>query len=297
MNENLLEKVKKNPKEIAAIVREETFMITNELSPSVMENGDYPLSLYSGFSRFPIAIIDKNRKTTVANIKLFDMLQVIKKSKVVSKMDYENSLKKDATADLPSCYTVTITSGKLKGKTPVEALLNVPDGMELLNAQYKWLQDNLKRYPKNKVQMDAISEAAKLQKEGKLDASLSSEQLTATIFEIGMRPLIRRKREDGKCLVYEASIKYVGGGNYPVEVSITNYYAPVIKNENGTLNVQAKQAVDRRVNKMSLTMAEWDYIIHLVESNIQLFESMEGPKLTKVANEIAIDNYKKATNK
>lgn len=290
--ELLIEKVKKNPKEIAAVVRTETFMISNELSSANMENGDYPLSIYSSFSRFPIAIINEQKKAATANIRIEDMFQIIKKSKIISRMDYENSLKDD-DSELPSCYTTLITSGKLKGRTPVDALLNVPDGATLLKNQYKWLADNVKRYPKNKILMDAIAEAAKLKEEGKLNADLNKTSLSATIWEVGMRPLTRRKREDGKCLVYEASIKYLGT-EHPIEITIVNYFAPVIKKDDGTLNVLASQAADRRVNKMSLSMAEWDNIIHLIETNIQLFELSEGPKLTKTATQIAIENYKKA---
>ena len=47
--------------------------------------------------------------------------------------------------------------------------------------------------------------------------------------------------------------------NYPVSVTISNYYAPVIKKENGMLNVQlsGKDKSSEITHEFSMTAAEW----------------------------------------
>ena len=294
---------KTNPKAVASVVRKQTFIINNELAPSKIDEGDYLLGLYSHFSRFTICIINADKKAATANIPINDMLDIIRRSKKINNSFLEkqyaqsnNINKADQTKnginENLSCYTIKITSGKLKGKTPAEVLLTDDKNIELLRNQYEWLKNNLKKYPKNKLQMDAITEAINLYKAGKLNPSQIQESKEYMIINIGIRPLIRKKREDGKCPVYEASITYKDD-DYPVEIGIKNYYAPYIKNADGTINVTVKEASDLIKNTMNLSMKEWMNIIHLIEANIRGFENVIFSTQFKLANEMAIENNPK----
>ena len=100
-----------------------------------------------------------------------------------------------------------------------------------------------------------------------------------------MRPLIRRKRADGKCFVYEITIRWNGGADRPVEIEIRNYYAPVIQKDSGLLNVMAKDKADEARNTISLTIDQWLWIEHILDTNIQTFESLCAAKNYKMALE------------
>ena len=65
-------------------------------------------------------------------------------------------------------YTVRFTSGDMKGMTPAEVLFQNPENSAKLNEQFKFLKKNLKKYPKNQQQIDAILDASELVKKGEL---------------------------------------------------------------------------------------------------------------------------------
>lgn len=273
----------KGPKEILSIVRSQTLVISNELSKIPAEETT-PLKFHSKFSRFTITIINEERKAANGNIPIREMEDLIRRSGFAYQKELEAELLPKAVkgneVDSPA-YTVRFTNGTMKGKTPAQVLAEDPgNGSDALNRQYKWLQSNLNKYPKNQEQMDAIRDAARLHREGKLCPVTSIASLPAfTIYEPGFRPLIRKQREDGKSFVYEIRITWNFGQNYPVEVEIQNYYAPVIKKENGMLNVllKEKSVNDSITNKMKLSSMEWMHVIHMLETSIRTFEDLIAP--------------------
>ena len=180
--------------------------------------------------------------------------------------------------ELPLAYTVTITSGTLKGRTPADVLLNDgEEGKKLLNNQYTFLKNNLSKYPKNKTQMDAIVNASQLLKEGKLDADAVGKGQTKRIslYSSGLRPLVNRKNNAGMSFVYELTVDWLLGEKRPLMITIVNYYAPVIKKDDGMLNVQVKQRdqTTLRNNTVNLTFEDWAYVQHMIETDIERFES------------------------
>ena len=46
----------------------------------------------------------------------------------------------------------------------------------------------------------------------------------------------------------------------PIEIEIKNYFAPVIKRENGLLNVMAKEKEEEIKNVFPMTMNEWFWL-------------------------------------
>ena len=59
-----------------------------------------------------------------------------------------------------------------------------------------------------------------------------------------------------------------------MEVEIRNYYAPVVQRENGLLNVMAKDRADETRNVISLTLDQWSWVEHMLETNIRTFENL-----------------------
>lgn len=276
-----MENKSKNPREIAYIVEKSTFAILDGLTESNIENEEEPLTLHSRkFSRFSFLIINQDKKAATANMNVKEMFGFLEKSHFAMQQEmlYQFNSGSNEEEELPLAYTVTITSGTLKGRTPADVLLN--DGEEvkkLLNNQYTFLKNNLSKYPKNKTQMDAIVNASQLLKEGKLDADAVGKGQTKRIslYSSGLRPLVNRKNNAGMSFVYELTVDWLLGEKRPLMITIVNYYAPVIKKDDGMLNVQVKQRdqTTLRNNTVNLTFDDWAYVQHMIETDIERFES------------------------
>ena len=141
-------------------------------------------------------------------------------------------------------FTVTISNGNLKGKTPAE-VLQEEGGEKSLEKQKKWLQDNLEKYPANKKQIEAIDDAFALLKAGKISgkAVTKSKTTTAGYFEIlpsEPKPLWRDVDNENLCPVNEISIVCDLSKNSPFIITIKNSRAVVY-------------AVDKEGNKTQVT--------------------------------------------
>ena len=276
-----MENKSKNPREIAYIVEKSTFAILDGLTESNIENEEEPLTLHSRkFSRFSFLIINQDKKAATANMNVKEMFGFLEKSyfAMQQEMLYQFNSGSNEEEELPLAYTVTITSGTLKGRTPADVLLNDgEEGKKLLNNQYTFLKNNLSKYPKNKTQMDAIVNASQLLKEGKLDADAVGKGQTKRIslYSSGLRPLVNRKNNAGMSFVYELTVDWLLGEKRPLMITIVNYYAPVIKKDDGMLNVQVKQRdqTTLRNNTVNLTFDDWAYVQHMIETDIERFES------------------------
>lgn len=277
-----MENKSKNPREIAYIVEKSTFAVLDGLTEADIENEEEPLTLHSRkFSRFSFLIINQDKKAATANLNVKEMFGFLAKSRFAMQQEmlYRfNVTDAKEEEELPLAYTVTIASGSLKGRTPADVLLNDgEEGKKLLNNQYTFLKNNLAKYPKNKVQMDAIVNASQLLKEGKLDADAVGKGQTKRIplYSSELRPLVNRKNNAGMSFVYELTVDWLLGEKRPLMITIVNYYAPVIKKDDGMLNVQVKQRdqTTLRNNTVNLTFEDWAYVQHMIETDIERFES------------------------
>ena len=277
-----MENKSKNPREIAYIVEKSTFAVLDGLTEADIENEEEPLTLHSRkFSRFSFLIINQDKKAATANLNVKEMFGFLAKSRFAMQQEmlYRfNVTDAKEEEELPLAYIVTIASGSLKGRTPADVLLNDgEEGKKLLNNQYTFLKNNLAKYPKNKVQMDAIVNASQLLKEGKLDADAVGKGQTKRIplYSSELRPLVNRKNNAGMSFVYELTVDWLLGEKRPLMITIVNYYAPVIKKDDGMLNVQVKQRdqTTLRNNTVNLTFEDWAYVQHMIETDIERFES------------------------
>lgn len=294
----------KNPREIAYIVEKNTFAVFDGLSEAQIENEEEPLTLHSRkFSRFSFLIINAEKKAVTANINVRDIFGLISKSKVAMQQEILQQMTSSAdpkeTEELSSAYTVTISSGVLKGRTPAEVLITDGEkGIQALQNQYLFLRENVGKYPKNKTQMDAIMEASKLLKEGKLNKETCEKNKSNcfSLYSSGLKPLVRKTDNQGRCFVYEISIDWHFGEARPVTVHIKNFYAPVVKKENGLFNVQASKldTVTQKDNYMNLTYDDWAYVLHMIETDIERFESSIYGKKRKESDRYEYENKQAA---
>ena len=319
----------KNPKECVCVQTNKTFFICNELAAPEYTNGSEPLTFHHDtFSRFQFVIINEDKKAATANIGVRAIPGIIRKIQnlylretlyakpvgfgqssvpTVPAMPTTSAPSNGIAQDMPAkslAYTTMITTGCLKGKTPASLLLeDAKKNKGILISQKKWLETNLSKYPRNKVQIEAIEDALKLYDAGKLSGeamgvanemnpvnsgrsslTIGTDCQTEIVHDSGMRPLIRKKRADGKCPVYQIIISW-NGGEKPIEIQIRNYYAPIEQKGNGLLSVKAAEREGEVRNKVSLTIDAWLWVAHILETNIRTFENLYAAKNYKRAVE------------
>ena len=277
----------KNPKECVCIQKNQTFFVLNELTIPECKDGSEPLTFHHDtFSRFKFVLISKEKRPATANVPVNELPAIFQKIQNLSLRDMLSVQKQKSEPSKSPAYTTTINAGTLKGKTPAALLLeDAQTNKRLLINQKNWLESNLGRYPRNAAQITAIEDALRLYEAGQLNAEESKAGFQAkTVYSSGMRPLIRRKHGD-KYFVYEISIRWDGASEKPVEIDIRNYYAPVARTEKGLLNVKAKEREGEIRNVISLTLEEWLWVEHMLESNIRTFEDLYARNHYKQAYE------------
>lgn len=278
------------PNEIASIVRQQTFFIDSFLSVASSNDGydNAPLMMYGHFSRYRFYIINKEHTRAFANISASGMQTLIDLSRAIYPEYIKATLlggasdKKGDDAAHPA-YSVTFSSGTLKGQTPAQVLLRDGDkGVDTLRDQYKFLRDHVDKYPRNKTVMDAITDAVNLYKAGQLsaDSAASGGGKRVTLFDAQLRPLVRNQRADGMSFVYNAKITWDFGAQAPITIAIENYYAPVEHLNDGRLNVRASQRDQSSVvsNVMNLSVDEWMWCMNQAAMDMRRFEIVNAKR-------------------
>ena len=274
MNNNEVNKAMRNPMEFAYKVANQTFALENHFSVSKIENGEFPLAIYDErFSRLTGVVISDGVNATF-NIRKSDIPAIIAKSIYAfnKSMDVLTNTSDEASSSDNAAYTVRFTSGKLKGKSPAEVLLEDPNNKELLNSQYSFLKKNVAKFPKNKEQMDAIVEASKLLNNGKLSEKNVKKAVIVPIYAPGFRPLRSRTRDDGKSFIYDIKINWYIDTDNPVVIEVSNFYAPVVQTEAGLLNVKVKEKDSENKCKISLSPEAWMDVIYDIKAQMRAFE-------------------------
>lgn len=197
---------------------------------------------------------------------------------------------------------VVIEKGKLKGKTPYQILVeDATNGIVDLKSQYNWLEKNAEKYPQNKQQMRAIVEALTMYQNGAIqqgDISAGDKLSFGTIpiYSPTPRPLIREKDEKGYCPVYEVAVLWHVGENYPVEIRVKRYKAPVMEQESGAVNPICSEAIDVENNTFRLSISQWMDCIYLMESNMNRFELIHAATQFRNAEEADMANRQAMQN-
>ena len=292
-----------NPMELASVVRKQTLIVQNGLSlAGEKDDENQPLKVYAAFSRFVFAIINEEKKSVTANIRVDAIPEIRAASEYAYHLSMDSKYQPQTVTTSANtevntsslAFTRCFSSGKMKGKTPVRIILEAEDkeaAITMLKEQYKWLRENArknKRYAEgNQEQMDATQQAVNLYREGKLTEDLlhsaSGDSQVIQIYDSGFRPLTRREKRNGKSFVYQISINWTIGSDYPLSVTISNYYATVEEKEDGRLNVMAKTKEQEQKNTMALSASEWHYILYMIEANMRMFEERSRDACYKAA--------------
>lgn len=257
-----------------------------------------PQQIYSNkYSRYNFTIISQKTAKS-ANMPVSDLADVKARTEFIRTKLYEMEMNPGANAEsdtpMSIAYTQRFLAGEFKGKTPAEVLLENTENQEKLNQQYQILKTNLDKYTNNKKIMDAIVEAASLFKAGKLEKK-SFNSCVFNIYTPGFRPLHRKQREDGMCPVYEMSIKCYLNNNYPIEITITNYYAPFTIRENGTINVFVAKMDKSTLIKgtINMTMKDWNNILMKMDEQRMAYVTLLSEDRFKEADRLYSDNMRR----
>lgn len=283
----------KYPNEIASLVRKKTFSVEAYFT---RREDDKPLMIFDDkFSRYVLTVI-ADGKAAFTNVPMKDLEPLRLKSEYAYKkhLDAEcaPAVSMGGVDTNRPAFTVRIAAGPMKGRTPADVLMKDPDGKNLLNSHYKWLSENVQRYPNNRKVMDAIRDASTIDFSGIEAASPEgSSSFAMTILDIGVRPLTRRKRSDGLCLIYEANVVWDDSKDYQVTVNVSNYYAPVARRDNGMLNVMVSQKDNSSMihNSFVMTADEWMDIVYKMTSARDEFKLVNFVPALKSADTAAAE--------
>lgn len=187
-------------------------------------------------------------------------------------------------------YTVKISSGVLKGKTPAQVLLESDANLSSLEKQSGWLKENLAKYPRNQIQIDAIEDAISLHKAGKLIKSDAVPASSVAIEIYSCPPKnVKPLDEKGRFTVYDVSIIYDSSRGLPITITVNNCFAPV-NTEKGN-EIEMSKAVDKKTVSMALSENEWFTMIDKMKAQKIMFESLSYPEQLKLAAKISKENY------
>lgn len=271
----------KYPLEVGSIIRKDkSFSITSYLYRANGHDGESPYDVYGKFSRFVFSILDMSggmRKSTRINVNPNDIADIVKRSEYALQKQIDTEC--EGPVEQSSCNSclansVTFNMGSLKGKTPL-AVLAEGNAEELKN-QRAFLLANVGKYPTNQKLINAIDDAFKQQMGGNpINVPTPSKMASICLYSSGMKPQQRKQRADGKCEVNEMKIMWDVGNKYPVTIEITNYYATVIRFQDGRLNVKEPDPTSRVVLRATSSEAEWMNILRKIQTNMQMFEMLQ----------------------
>ena len=283
------------PNEIfTAQTKKDTFSIEAHFVRRQEDEGKPMMVFSEPLSRFKFTLIEGG-KAIYANLPVSKAAGAYMNTMAASKIYLSEKFSPAApdAVSLSPAFTVRFFSGNLKGKSPVEVLIqDAANGRAALQSQSDWLMSNLDRYPKNQALIDAINEALSLPEDKLKEASVSAPAAQRGIAEIiseDIRPLIRTKNASGKSLCYSLHVLFDPTRKYPVAVQIVNFYAPVRKNEDGTLNVLSGGDLKEDVSKfqISLSMDDWVQAADMIHLARQSFYTASFPSAYNKAREIS----------
>lgn len=272
------------------------------------KNGTSPLEMHANYSRFVCTLIDRSPDVKqnynkdviypMANIPA-DEVEIIRSktnSMVMMKILYESGTtifakEIDSQCNGPA-YTQKLMVGNFRGKTPAQILAENPSAVNDLEKTAEWLKDRISSHAGNKAQYEAIIDGVKLIKNGLLNVESTGTKTFFTIHQSDFKPLMSHTRKDGKTLVYAISINCDISKYIPYSVSIENYYAPVKKAADSTLNVVTQQAIDRVKSTMNLTEKEWLNMVRRMERSLNMFEDIQANNAFRRAQNASYRNRK-----
>jgi hypothetical protein len=244
----------------------------------------------SGFSRFEMTIVNKdgsNTQTATANLPANDVPYIMATTNIaLQQMITGKANAAPATsASASTAYTQKLFDKNFKGQTPAEVLLKDPSQEAQLQSVKSWLEQNVAKYPANKAQIVAITEAIDLLHAGKLTAADASASASAANIEIykSEYKFKSKKNEKGYNLIYGIEVTCDPTRNYPFIVTIMNCYAPVETAAGGQKNIKMNAAEQMVKLQMMVTKEEWYGMITKMNETRTYFEQSKFAEVFHIA--------------
>lgn len=233
----------------------------------------------SGFSRFEVTIVNKDNsgtQTATANIPANDIPYVMATTNIALQQMLigKANVAPVASAPTSTAYTQKLFDKNFKGQTPAEVLLKDASQETQLLSVKSWLEQNVAKYPANKAQIVAITEAIDLLHAGKLTASDANASASAANIEVykSEYKFKSKKNEKGYNLIYGIEVTCDPTRNYPFIVTIMNCYAPVETAAGGQKNIKMNAAEQVVKLQMMTTKEEWFGMITKMNETRTYFE-------------------------
>lgn len=270
----------KYAKDLVTIKSKQTFSIEPHFFVAQSKNEESPLPIVGSTSRFRATIINESREPVTVRWSTSEVNAMAEDFAIARAVAKELEFKGPAKSAVPEnanslAYTKKFMFGSLKGLSPAEAFLQGTT-MDEMQKQYEFIKSNLEKYPKNKELLQAIQEAGILFQKGEIKpcAAPTPTAKDMVVFESSMKPLVRNENGDGTCPVYQSQIVVHPTDKFPVEVVLTNFDAPVIKNTDGRLNVIAKEKKNEKKNSMRMSFADFGFVIKEMQDYISYFKML-----------------------
>lgn len=291
-----VDKTRKYARQLVEVSKSTSKLIVRDHLYGLTEKDNVPfLEVFAKYSVYRLEIFNYNEKRSdSANIPLDDLPSIIAHTDLATKcifntvngLDKKTEVEKQVSPklDIPTntpAFTFKMRTGKnvTAGKTPAQYLMEAPNKEEaykILHKQWTFLKDNLQKYPNNKQEMDAILEAVKLLKAGKLpdtskDCASGQQDPGAIELKIYTPPtkyFTVEKNGMKKC--YSLQILCYPSENYPYRVSITNFYAPIaVDQETGMTKIlmSQKEKKTETSSVFRLSEAEWLNVLEEMKEN------------------------------
>lgn len=305
----------KNPTEAFCIKKtNDTLAFTPTFSLADPNLGMDPGKIYhTKFSKVRIAIIKKGEGSVYANIRYpNDWYGIAEGFKTAMRLDMEQALKSevrkkeisiDADVDgvdfTSPAFTVAM-SGIFKGKTAAEVVLEANEAD--VKKHIEFLEGNKLKYKSNQLQIDAITEALKLKDEGVLtkataetteEKSVESSENEEAFSEVVLYNAFAHgslahphKKVPKKYFTFDCNIKYHFGWNYPVEISIKNYYCPITVTATGKQTVVVREAIDSKEFSMKASVSDFCAMLEMVEQRKDVFLMNHAGEIEKAMEDV-----------
>lgn len=243
----------------------------------------------SGFSRFELTIVNKatsGTQTATANIPVLDIPYIKETTRIALEQLLLNKPTNTSATATPTsvAYTQKLFDKNFKGQTPAEVLLKDPSQETQLVNVKNWLEQNVDKYPANKAQIVAISEAINLLHSGKLTADTPNVVTNANIQIYKSEYKFKsKKNEKGYNLIYGIDVVCDPTRNYPFIINIMNCYAPVETGANGQKSVKMNVAEQTVKLQVMVSKEEWFAMISKLDDTRRYFEATHFDEVFRCA--------------
>lgn len=269
------------------------FVSDNLSSPSEKDycnNGgdELLMQVHSKYSRFQITIFEyASKQYANYNLDPAKLAGIDKKMEALHVMQMMNKSSKDKEP-LSAAYTTMLT-GKFKD-TPANLLLaaqetgNLQQVINDLAAQVTFLTQNVAKYPKNQLQINAIRDAFNLLNAGQLVKKNSGTDKIPILEDMKV-PFARKVDAQGYTSVVSCNITCNFANSYPISIEVMNGSAiPVIK-ENGLTNANMSTLKDLRKYSYNLSLEDFDDLLENMSEQKRTFERDIRAKRRKIAKD------------